>query len=83
MTAAFRYAEASIVVPIEYTGIVHATLLGYVLFGEIPGVSIWLGVPLVIGAGLLIIWREYRPPLGLDLTTNGESCARSTHARVR
>jgi len=83
MTAAFRYAEASIVVPIEYTGIVHATLLGYVLFGEIPGVSIWLGVPLVIGAGLLIIWREYRPPLGLDLTTNGESCARSTHAPVR
>jgi drug/metabolite transporter (DMT)-like permease len=35
-------------------------LLGYVLFDEIPGRSIWLGAPLVIAAGLLILWREYR-----------------------
>jgi drug/metabolite transporter (DMT)-like permease len=61
MTAAFRYAEASIVAPLEYTGIVMATLLGYVFFREMPDVSIWLGVPLVVVAGLLIIWSEYRP----------------------
>ena len=61
MSAAFRYAEASIVVPIEYTGIAFATLLGYLLFGEVPGLSIWVGAPLVVIAGLLIVWGEYRP----------------------
>jgi drug/metabolite transporter (DMT)-like permease len=61
LTAAFRYAEASVVIPMEYTSIVVATLLGYVLFHEIPGVSIWLGAPLVIVAGLLLVWGEYRP----------------------
>lgn len=60
MTAAFRYAEASVVVPVEYTGIGVAALLGYVFFDEVPGVSIWVGAPLVIVAGLLIVWGEYR-----------------------
>jgi drug/metabolite transporter (DMT)-like permease len=61
MSAAFRYAEASIVVPIEYTGIALAALLGYLCFGELPGLSIWVGAPLVIIAGLLIVWGEYQP----------------------
>ena len=61
MSAAFRYAEASVIAPIEYTGIVTATFLGYVAFGEIPAVSIWVGVPLVVVAGLLIVWSEYPP----------------------
>lgn len=61
MTAAFSYAEASIVVPVEYSGILVAALLGYVFFGEIPGISIWIGAPLVVGAGLLIVWSEYKP----------------------
>jgi drug/metabolite transporter (DMT)-like permease len=61
MSAAFRYGEASIVVPIEYTGIALATLLGYLFFGELPGTSIWVGAPLVVVAGLLIVWGEYRP----------------------
>ncbi len=60
MTAAFRYAEASIVVPIEYTGIVVVTVLGYIFFREVPGISVWVGVPLVITAGLLIVWGESR-----------------------
>ncbi len=35
-------------------------LLGYFLFDEIPGPSIWIGAPLVMAAGLLILWREYQ-----------------------
>jgi drug/metabolite transporter (DMT)-like permease len=82
MTAAYRYAEASIVVPIEYTGIVVATLLGYVLFREVPGVSIWVGVPFVIVAGLLIVWGESRPVLAVDSTTTRRgACATRTPVR--
>lgn len=59
MTYSYRYAEASTIAPLDYTGIVWAVLLGYLLFEEIPSPYIWLGAPLVIGAGLIILWREY------------------------
>jgi drug/metabolite transporter (DMT)-like permease len=29
-------------------------------FDEIPMLSVWIGAPLVIAAGLIILWREYR-----------------------
>jgi drug/metabolite transporter (DMT)-like permease len=38
---------------------VAAVILGYLFFDEIPGLSIWIGAPLVVGAGLIILWREY------------------------
>jgi drug/metabolite transporter (DMT)-like permease len=38
---------------------VMSVLLGYLFFDEIPSLSIWLGAPLVVGAGLIILWREY------------------------
>jgi drug/metabolite transporter (DMT)-like permease len=82
MTAAFRYAEASIVVPIEYTGIVVVTVLGYVLFREVPGVTIWVGVPLVIAAGLLIVWAESRPgQAGERARTRRVACGPRTPVR--
>jgi drug/metabolite transporter (DMT)-like permease len=34
-------------------------ILGYAFFGEVPTLSVWIGAPLVVGAGLLILWREY------------------------
>jgi drug/metabolite transporter (DMT)-like permease len=60
LTSAYRHAEASIIAPLEYSSMLIIVLLGYVLFDEIPGRSIWIGAPLVIAAGLLILWREYR-----------------------
>lgn len=83
MSAAFRYAEASIIVPIEYTGFVVATLLGYVLFGDIPGVSICVGAPFVIVAGLLVVWGGYRPAFGIDRTRSDEPRACGMRTPVR
>jgi drug/metabolite transporter (DMT)-like permease len=59
-TIAYRYAEASIIAPLEYSSMIVIVLLGYFLFDEIPGRSIWIGAPLVMAAGLLILWREYQ-----------------------
>jgi drug/metabolite transporter (DMT)-like permease len=59
MTYSYSYAEASTVAPLDYSGIVLAVILGYVFFGEVPTLSVWIGAPLVVGAGLLILWREY------------------------
>ena len=35
----------------------------WLVFTNLPPVSFWFGAPLVVGAGLLIAWREHR--LGL------------------
>ena len=60
MTYSYRYAEASMIAPLDYTNMIMSVGFGYVFFDEIPGTPTWVGAPLVISAGLLILWREYR-----------------------
>jgi drug/metabolite transporter (DMT)-like permease len=59
MTYSYRYAEASMIAPLDYTNLIMAVILGYLFFGEIPAISVWIGAPLVVAAGLIILWREY------------------------
>lgn len=59
MTYAYRYAEASTIAPLDYSNMILAVLLGYFFFDEIPSLSVWIGAPLIVGAGLIILWREY------------------------
>ena len=60
MTYAYRYAEASTIAPLDYSNMILAVLLGYVFFDEIPSLSVWIGAPLIVAAGLIILWREYQ-----------------------
>jgi S-adenosylmethionine uptake transporter len=57
---AFRLAPVSILAPFQYFEIISATILGFTLFGEFPTPSKWLGVAIIVGSGLYIIWRERR-----------------------
>jgi drug/metabolite transporter (DMT)-like permease len=60
MTMSYRYAEASTLAPLDYTNLLLAVGLGYYVFAEVPHWTIWIGAPLVIVAGLIILWREYQ-----------------------
>jgi drug/metabolite transporter (DMT)-like permease len=57
---AFRLAPVSILAPFQYFEIISATILGFMLFGDFPTPSKWLGVVIIVGSGLYIIWRERR-----------------------
>lgn len=57
---AYRRATPSVLAPFEYTGILIAFWLGWVFFNEAPVGRLFPGVLLIVGAGLLIIWRERR-----------------------
>jgi drug/metabolite transporter (DMT)-like permease len=59
MTYCYRYAEASLVAPLDYATMLFAIAIGYYVFGEVPRVTTWIGAPLVIIAGGIILWREY------------------------
>lgn len=60
LTLSYRYAEASTIAPLDYTNLLMAAVYGYFFFGETPRASTWVGAPLVVAAGLIILWREYR-----------------------
>lgn len=57
LTYAFRHLEASRVAPLEYTGFVWATLLGYLLFGEVPTLTTAASALFIIGGCLLLVRR--------------------------
>jgi drug/metabolite transporter (DMT)-like permease len=57
---AFRAAPVSLLAPFHYFEIVTATVLGYLVFGEFPTPSKWLGIAIIVGSGLFMIWREHR-----------------------
>ena len=53
-----KLAPASVVVPYQYTLIVWAVVLGYLVFGDVPDVYVLAGSAIIIGAGLYIFFRE-------------------------
>ncbi len=58
MTSSYRYADASLVAPFDYTSMLLALVIGYFIFDEVPTGTMLLGAGIVILAGVLIIWRE-------------------------
>ncbi|HLO21340.1 MAG TPA: DMT family transporter [Sphingomicrobium sp.] len=60
LTGALRLAPVGLVMPMDYTSLLWALLLGSWIFGEIPTPWIWIGAPIIITSGLVIVWREQR-----------------------
>lgn len=56
----FRVAPASLLAPFQYLEIVSAAAAGYLLFGDFPDLSKWVGIAMIVGAGLYVFWRERR-----------------------
>lgn len=57
---AFRWADASVVAPFRYCALIWVTILGFVVFGEIPATHVFAGIALVVAANLYIFHRETR-----------------------
>lgn len=60
LTGAAKMAPVSSVVPMDYSGLIWATLYGWLLFGMLPTPMTWVGAPIIIASGLFIVWREQR-----------------------
>ena len=58
LTHAFRLGPAAVVSPFEYSALIWATLLGFLLWGELPDAFTLIGAGIVISSGLYIIYRE-------------------------
>jgi drug/metabolite transporter (DMT)-like permease len=58
LTTSLRFGSAAVILLMDYTALLWASFYGYTVFDRAPPASLWLGAPLIIGAGLLIAWRE-------------------------
>ena len=58
MIAAFDNAEASLLVPYNYTKLIWVAALGYLVFNDIPSLDIWFGVIIIVPAGFYVLYRE-------------------------
>ena len=66
LTSSYKFAEASLIAPFEYTSMILALFVGYFVFSEVPTGTMMFGAAIVIAAGVLIIWRERQ--LGMQRT---------------
>lgn len=60
LTGALRLAPVALVMPMDYTSLLWAVLLGLWVFGELPSPWTWIGAPIIVASGLVIVWREHR-----------------------
>jgi drug/metabolite transporter (DMT)-like permease len=80
LTESYRWAPASLVAPFDYTSMLWALVLGYLAFGELPTMLVYLGAAIITGAGLFVIWRERQVglrggPLGVATAISAASPA--------
>lgn len=57
---AYRICEAALVAPLEYIAMPIAIFWGLVVFGEWPDSIAWIGISLILGGGIYMIFRETR-----------------------
>jgi drug/metabolite transporter (DMT)-like permease len=60
MAQAFRVAEATAVLPLDFMKLVWGAAIGYLLFAEVPDAGIWIGGTTIFAAATYIVYREGR-----------------------
>jgi len=65
LSTAFRNAPAAIVTVFNYSGIVWATLFGWMIWNDWPLPHVMAGAAVVIASNILMIWRESRLQKGV------------------
>jgi drug/metabolite transporter (DMT)-like permease len=55
---AFRYADASVLAPFSYSQLLWVSILGFVIFGEVPDVWTITGAIFIVASGLYTAHRE-------------------------
>lgn len=55
LAASYRRGELSLLSPISYSSIMVSTLVGYLLFNDVPGIEVLIGSLILIIAGIVLV----------------------------
>lgn len=57
---AFRTTEAAVIAPVRYTSLIWATLLGYLVWHELPDAWVLMGAAVIVASGIYLVRAETR-----------------------
>ncbi|MEM6535128.1 MAG: DMT family transporter [Pseudomonadota bacterium] len=60
MSESLRLASVAVGAPLDYTYFIFAAAFGYFIWGDWPALSVWLGLPLIVGSGRYVAYREHQ-----------------------
>jgi drug/metabolite transporter (DMT)-like permease len=60
VTHGLSQGDATVLVPLDYSRIVYSAILGYLLFGELPGLWSFAGMTLIVASSLYLVLTERR-----------------------
>jgi drug/metabolite transporter (DMT)-like permease len=60
ITHGLSQGDATVLVPLDYSRIVYSAALGYLLFGELPGVWSLAGMAVIVSSSLYLVLTERR-----------------------
>jgi drug/metabolite transporter (DMT)-like permease len=66
MAQSFRVAEATVVLPFDFTKIVWGALIGYLAFGEVVDIWTWIGAAVIFSGITYITYRERKLAKALE-----------------
>lgn len=55
---AYKWGEASVLASLDYIRLIYSTILGYLIFSNLPGNQTWIGATIIIAASIYTIRRE-------------------------
>jgi drug/metabolite transporter (DMT)-like permease len=58
ISQAYRVGEASFIAPFEYLALPMSVVWGIIVFAEYPSTWDYVGMSLILGAGLFAVWRD-------------------------
>lgn len=60
LSQAYRLSDAATIAPFEYIGLPLAVFWGWLIWSDLPDLEVWIGMALIIGAGLFVYVREQK-----------------------
>ena len=58
LAVAYRHAPAAVIAPFDYTGLIWASLFGWIVWREAPEPAVWIGAAIIALSGIYITHRE-------------------------
>jgi drug/metabolite transporter (DMT)-like permease len=66
VSRAYQITNASVIAPFDYSYLPLATMLGYLLWGEVPPYTTFVGMVLIVASGMYTAFRELRVSRAAD-----------------
>ena len=77
LVVALRHLAAYAVTPLMNLQFVWMAIIGALVFGEYPAMTTYLGVSIVIGSGLYLVWDQFAPGAATNRPLIGQPRRRS------